>query len=332
MLRSELDSYLWQITPSEQRHLDHPHELSERYKRIPKVEHDGQMVYSFRYHSVLSDKDVWLMKESRYAEILPHVHEVIEISYVYHGSCVQIIDGRRQQLAQGDLILFDLNTVHSVEALGADDIVIRIAISLNYLIDELLKRLAQREMVTSFLAQTVMRNIRRNRHIIFHGAADPELHLTMQQLICEYLDEHASMEVVNAYMVILFSHLMRIYNDNQGEDVATERDPFLNILQFIDKNPQVKLNELARRFGYSEAYLGSLIKQKTGSGFRELIQAKRMRDAEFWLATTDVPVYEIAESIGYKNLGFFYRKFQEHAGCTPQAYRDAHRPGDTPAR
>ena len=136
-------------------------------------------------------------------------------------------------------------------------------------------------------------------------------------------------EVLNAYMVIVFSHLMRLYRERGGEDVEHLDNPFVDILQFIDRNPNIKLGELAQRFGYNETYLGSLIKRKTGNTFKQLTFNKKMASARLWLETTDIPIYEIAETIGYHNLGFFYRKFSEAFGCTPQEYRDASRGEET---
>ncbi|MBE5993231.1 MAG: AraC family transcriptional regulator [Paenibacillaceae bacterium] len=32
-------------------------------------------------------------------------------------------------------------------------------------------------------------------------------------------------------------------------------------------------------------------------------------------------VTEFANEAGYENISFFYQKFQEHYGCSPQEYR-----------
>ena len=47
-----------------------------------------------------------------------------------------------------------------------------------------------------------------------------------------------------------------------------------------------------------------------------------MCQACFYLTNTDMPVYEVADRIGYDNLGFFYKKFEKIYKMTPQMYRE----------
>lgn len=47
-----------------------------------------------------------------------------------------------------------------------------------------------------------------------------------------------------------------------------------------------------------------------------------MCQACFYLTNTDFPIYEIAQKVGYDNLGFFYRKFTELYHMTPQEFRE----------
>lgn len=330
----ELDEYLSKLTLSEIQHLERHGELSKRYNQIPVVTYEGKKLYRFSFYRALGDKDIWLMKESRFTPIPPHIHDVIELNYVYRGQCNQTIDGDRLSLLEGDFCLLDCNTPHEVLPLSERDIVITIDMRRSYLMNTLLQHLASNTIVSSFLAQSIMDNVQSKRHLIFH-AQDETVRTIMQLFMCDYFSQGsafdepsnagAASDILNAYMVIVFSHLMRLYQERGGEDIEHPDNPFVDILQFIDRNPNVKLGELAKHFGYNETYLGGLIKRKTGSTFKQLTFNKKMASARLWLETTDIPVYEIAETIGYHNLGFFYRKFSETFGCTPQEYRDASR-------
>ena len=46
-----------------------------------------------------------------------------------------------------------------------------------------------------------------------------------------------------------------------------------------------------------------------------------MTSAARLLKTTDWPVTKVAEEIGYENISFFYRKFQERYQISPKEYR-----------
>ena len=49
---------------------------------------------------------------------------------------------------------------------------------------------------------------------------------------------------------------------------------------------------------------------------------EKLVHAAYLLQNTTLPVYEIANSIGYENLSFFFEKFQKEYGMTPKEYRD----------
>lgn len=328
MRYDELQPFLYTITPSEQRHLDHPDELSPHYRNMKRVTVDGIEMYDFSFYNAMGDNDIWLMKESRFCPIPLHVHEVIELSYVYSGRCIQIINGVRTELVTGDFCLLDRNTPQEVEPLGEDDIVITIDMRERYLIDNLLKRLSSRELVTQFLARSLARNVHTRHSLIMRTGDDIMIRQLMDQLICAYYSEHVYQEVLNAYLIIIFARLMRKATIDEGSSENEGKSLVVEVLSALDREPDITLATLARRLGYNSTYLGSLVKQGTGKTFRELAFEQRMRVAAAQLENTDLPIYEIAAGIGYENLSFFYRKFEQSFGCTPQAYRDSHRPGN----
>ena len=47
----------------------------------------------------------------------------------------------------------------------------------------------------------------------------------------------------------------------------------------------------------------------------------RLDKAEQLLTDTDNTIEQIAEEVGYRNKGYFYRIFVERRGCTPAQYR-----------
>lgn len=325
MKLDELEGFLTRITPSEQRHLDHPDKLSPHYRKIQRVAVDGVEMYNFSFYNAMGDNDIWLMKESRFCPIPLHVHEVVELSYVYRGACRQIIDGTPVELHAGDFCLLGRNTPQEILPLGPDDIVITIDMRERYLIENLLKRLSSRELVTQFLARTLAHNVTERRYLIFELGDDIMLRQLMQQLICAYYSEHIYQEILNAYLIIVFSRLMRLTSDGSEAGLDGAEATVVEVLHYIDQHADATLNEIAARLGYSPAYLGALIKQKTGHTYRELVLRQRMKTAADALATTDVPVYEIAEAVGYQNLSFFYKKFESVYSCTPQTWRTEHR-------
>lgn len=58
------------------------------------------------------------------------------------------------------------------------------------------------------------------------------------------------------------------------------------------------------------------------ASYKELVMTQRLNHAAELLRNSDVPITEIVHIVGYKNISFFYKKFQEIYGDTPKSYRE----------
>ena len=127
-------------------------------------------------------------------------------------------------------------------------------------------------------------------------------------------------------MILVFSELVRIFNNNQyryENNSMKESNNIIEFLQYIENNyNKCSLNSMARHFGYNSNYLGNLLKSKTGKTFSQLKLEHQLNEASILIAHTEMPIYEIAYEVGFSNLGFFYKKFKENFNINPQEYRD----------
>ena len=85
--------------------------------------------------------------------------------------------------------------------------------------------------------------------------------------------------------------------------------------------PTVKY--FADKICLSPNYFGDLVKQETGKTALEIITAIVMMDIKAQLKSTELPIKEIAFSLGFNNMSFFNRYFKRHTGMTPQEYRNS---------
>ena len=83
----------------------------------------------------------------------------------------------------------------------------------------------------------------------------------------------------------------------------------------------ITLNEIAEKVYLNPAYISRLVKEQTGKNYTELVMEMRIDRAVELLKHTDMYVYEIAETVGYKNLKYFYRVFRKVTGKSPNEYR-----------
>jgi AraC-like DNA-binding protein len=73
--------------------------------------------------------------------------------------------------------------------------------------------------------------------------------------------------------------------------------------------------------GISENYLSRLVKQATGRSVGAWIDIVRIQRAKRLLSSTDLPVIDIAASVGVEDQSYFSRLFKKETGITPSAFR-----------
>ena len=64
-----------------------------------------------------------------------------------------------------------------------------------------------------------------------------------------------------------------------------------------------------------------LIKETTNSNFSQILIEERMKKARELLGHTQMHIYEVASSVGYRDAKYFNRVFKSATGMTPQQYR-----------
>ena len=71
------------------------------------------------------------------------------------------------------------------------------------------------------------------------------------------------------------------------------------------------------------AWMHSASERTSQKTYKELLQEKRLTQAAYFLKHTSLHVDEIGYAVGYSNLSYFHRIFQEKYGMSPKKYRDA---------
>ncbi len=323
MLIDNFDDYLFQYTDSETKHLnDSTHSLSKRYLSIPKIEFEGRTLYRFSFGSIMKNRLLCVHKESRFTYIPEHIHTTIELLYVYSGKCTQVINNQKVIMNQSDICLLDTNTPHSIEYLDKNDIIITIEMRKEYLTNGFLLRLGEAGIITSFLMNSLSKESEHNKYLLFKNTNN-SIHQIIKTILYEsYFPSICSEQVIDSSIMLLYCNLLREFNDTQKEDTNRDKKKIVSVLKYIEENyVDATLESTAEHLGYHPNYLSSFITKMTGKTFKELIIAQRLSQASAYLKSTDLPISEIAENVGYINQGFFYRKFYEQYHMTPADYR-----------
>jgi AraC-like DNA-binding protein len=93
-------------------------------------------------------------------------------------------------------------------------------------------------------------------------------------------------------------------------------------------NQSISLCDVAKAVGYSPAYLTDLVRRETGQTVNQWIIKHRLTQASSLLRETNQTVSQIAETVGYQHINYFFRQFRHHYGTTPQIWRESQRDSD----
>ena len=88
---------------------------------------------------------------------------------------------------------------------------------------------------------------------------------------------------------------------------------------------RVRLDDLARAVAISRFHFLRLFTAATGRSPIQFLTELRLNSARQQLAATDEPVGQLGRRVGFGNASHFTTTFTQHVGCTPTAYRQAHR-------
>jgi AraC-like DNA-binding protein len=99
------------------------------------------------------------------------------------------------------------------------------------------------------------------------------------------------------------------------------------VTDYIQTNydQDIYLEGLADQFGVSYKHLSHRIKGYLGIPFQTYLAGIRVERAKELLSTTDLPISEIAASVGYESQSTFFRVFKKREGITAGEYRRARR-------
>ena len=123
-------------------------------------------------------------------------------------------------------------------------------------------------------------------------------------------------------MGLLFLQLMNHMDKLETDTKNGQQKLIISVLSYIETHYRDgELSQLAEQLHYDIYWLSKEIKKRTGKTYTELVQAKRLNQAAYLLTTTTQSVMEIALAVGYDNISYFHRIFQNRFCMTPRKYR-----------
>lgn len=237
-----------------------------------------------------------------------------ELTYVLSGHVIDVVEGQEVHLLADSLCLTTPQVSHGLRTVDEDAVVVVLCLR---------PTLFSSGVFAEYLAQDdPVSNVLRGNgagYLVLSDTYGRILYRRIRELLKEYYhaDGHATFSML-ARTLLLLAQLSEIDTYSfYGLD-----QHLMEIVEYAREHcATVSVASLARRFGYSENYFSQLVRKRCGIGARELIIAARLRSARELLASTQLSVQDIAQSVGYQSYSHFNRIFRETYHITPAAYR-----------
>ena len=288
------------------------------------IDYQGRKVYLFGQGREFSDHRHLVAFHKTCSPPTPeHILSYVLITYCASGTFPLVVDDKPTVLKAGECVVLDRQVPHAVGETGPDDIGINIILPEEFFDGFMLDGIA--DLASPFATCLTTIGAPHADWRFYHTSDDEVVRACIERVLCERLEpDMTSPYLINFFLAALFTHLMRTYEPHgQLDDVAWERSLLVSrVREYISNHYQEgNLAQMAKDLGYERTYLSKFIRSSTGSTFKQLVNAERMRHAALTLRGTTQPIYEIAQEVGLANLTSFYQRFREYSGMTPQEYR-----------
>ena len=274
-------------------------------------------------------KDRQLITARAYGDEEPiplHRHNYIEMVYAIHGDVIHRIDGEELIQHEGDLLMMNQYVEHEVKLGKPGDLALFLIVCPEFF-DIPFQMLQEPSEIRNFMVNFLRKNNPSAQYLLFQKRGQTDIRNLMDNLIVTTYRDDGNDSIISQYtMGLIFLHILGssgnlIQNSSQNhKDVIVKET-----LKYIDTQyKNASLSQVAEDFHQSLSGLSKIIKQGTGCTFQELLMRKRFQKATKYLVETDLQVEEVAVSVGYENVSYFYRQFKKRYGMTPRQYRVVH--------
>lgn len=231
-----------------------------------------------------------------------HLHNAIELVYVVRGSATVLCDSGRLPLGPGDLFLSFPNQPHGYENTKDFDGYVLIA-------------------TTQLLSpwKTMLEQSQPMEPVCHPEGRDAADILSLLKMM--HVDRKSSnITLLQSYSLLL---LHKAVAHTRLIPRTAQSDTLQLALRYIGEHYREPLTRghIAKAVGYSESHLSHLFTDRLHISLADYITKLRMDDAQELLRSTDLPVGQIAMSLGFSSIRSFNRFFLLDTGTTPTAYR-----------
>lgn len=248
--------------------------------------------------------------------VLLHAHTETEVMYVVSGKCTINLEGGHVHMQEGDAIFLDSLVPHSLTVEeGSPCRVLNLEASL--------VQCASVIQLATLAREESFQRLRESRLPWFHVKDEDSaiqngilnLHRLLQQ-------QGTGMESDFQLSLILLE-MSRLYFQDRMKKPQGKPTYVKNAILFIrDRfDSEISIDHVANAVGISKAHLQRSFSKYEGCTIVDAINRLRLEKARFLLVTSDIPIVEIANEVGFSSRQYFSSLFSRATGVSPAEFR-----------
>ena len=269
---------------------------------------------------LVDGKLIRVRKHTRFVHFPRHTHDYIEAVYMCVGKTTHIINGKRIELCEGELLLLGQNATQEILPANENDIAVNFIIQPAFF-DKTLEMLGAEETPIKNSLISSLFDSEYQGYLHFKDANVLPVQNIIENLIWTLISDTPNKRNINQMtMGLLFMQLLN-HTDKLSHE-SLEDKAIVDIFRYIEENyKDGSLTDAAKLLHYDFYWLSHEIKNRTGKTYTEHLQEKRLSQAAFLLKNTSLSVEEIALAVGYENKSYFHRIFNAKYGTSPKKYK-----------
>ncbi len=261
-----------------------------------------------------------------------HMHEYMQINYVYQGMAKHVINHEEFNIIKGDIFVIPPYVPHKITS--SDNGKSAQIIEFEFMPEFINQNFREIQNAESFLDFAYIEPF-----LVGENLVKPRLNLVgkiqmdVESILNEVLTE--DQEKKQGYELLIRSQLLKLLiivgreftvnleNSKSRSIYDRHRDSINLAVQYINENYMKDLNveDVAKKFLLSSSYFSYLFKSITSKTFTEYLVGLRISKALELLKNTNDKVVDICYSVGFNNINHFNRMFKQNIGMSPLAYR-----------
>lgn len=170
-------------------------------------------------------------------------------------------------------------------------------------------------------------------HLVERFTLPPEY---VEEFVSDFLEliarnhstAHSSQILALNYLEKMLFRRLEIAADAAPPKLPTDHRVSLAMIYMRDNLglPELDLPEIAAHVHLSLSHFVHLFTKTAGVSPKRWLSVQRLKAAQALLFSTTLPVEDIAQRVGIRDVGYFYRIFKQYCGMTPGEYRNAASP------